>query len=129
MIAKVDIDEFILKTQKVYNNNIVNIVADPELCSLYGIKPNSCLNSQQDFQFIDGLPTGIAVDVMDDILLGLNDILFTTDFVNKAISSFEYSKTDRKNMPQPFKIIQLQISKTNKHHVRCGTLLDCFLQY
>ena len=102
-------------------------MADSELCSLYGIKPNSCLNSLQDFQFIDGLPPGIAADVMDDILLGLNDILFTIDFVNKAISSFEYSKTDRKNMPQPFKIIQLQISKTNKQHVRYGTLLDCFL--
>ena len=43
---------------------------------------------------------------MDDILLGLFSVskVFTIDFVNKAITSFEYSKIDRKNKPQPFKI-------------------------
>ena len=34
MIEKVDIYKFILRTQKEYNNNIVNIEADPESCSL-----------------------------------------------------------------------------------------------
>ena len=50
---------------------------------------------------------GIAVDVMDDILLGLISVsnVFTINFVNKAITSFEYSKIDRKNRLQPFKII------------------------
>ena len=33
MIEKVDIYKFILRTQKEYNN-IVNIEADPESCSL-----------------------------------------------------------------------------------------------
>ena len=44
---------------------------------------------------------------MDDILLGLISVskVFTIDFVNKAIASFEYSKIDRKNKPQPLKII------------------------
>ena len=44
---------------------------------------------------------------MDDILLGLVSVskVFTIDFVNKAIASFEYSKIDRKNKPQPLKII------------------------
>ena len=47
------------------------------------------------------------MDVMDDILLGLISVskVFTNDFVNKAIASFEYSKIDRTNKPQAFKII------------------------
>lgn len=95
------------------NNNIVNIETDPELCSLYGIKSNSRLNSLQYFHVTDGLHPniaydifeGIAVDVMDDVLLGQISVsnVFTIDFVNKAIASFEYSKIDRKNKPQPFK--------------------------
>ena len=113
LIKKVDIDKFILRTQKGYNNDIVDIEADPELCSLYGIKSNLRLNSLQYFHVTDGLHPdiaydifeGIAVDVMDDVLLGQISVsnVFTIDFVNKAIASFEYSKIDRKNKPQPFK--------------------------
>ena len=65
---------------------------------------------------------------MDDILLGLFSVskVFTIDFVNKAITSFECSKIDRKNKPQPFKI-NSSVNSKNKQHARCGTLLDGFL--
>ena len=114
LTEKVDIDKFILRTQKGCNNNIVNIEAHPELCSLYGIKSNSCQHSLQYFHVIDGLPPdiahdifeGIAIDVINDLLLGLISVskVFTFHFVNKT-TSFEYSKIDRKNKPQQFKII------------------------
>ena len=88
------------------------------------------------FHVTDGLPPdivhdifdGIAVDIVDDILLGLFSVskVFTIDFVNKAIASFEYCKIDRKNKPQPFKIIS-SVNSINKQHARCGTLLDDFL--
>ena len=104
MIEKVDIDKFILRIQKGDNNNILNTEADPELCSLYGTKLNWFLNSLQYFHVTDGLPQDIehdifediAEDAMDDILLSLisGSNVFTTDFVNKAIASFEYSKID-----------------------------------
>lgn len=115
MTEKVNIDKSILRTQNGYNNNIVNIQADPELCLLYGIKSNSHLNFLQYFHVIDVLAAdlahdifeGIAVDVMDDIIFALIFVskVFIIDFVNEAIASFKHSKIHKKNKPQPFKII------------------------
>lgn len=115
MTEKVNIDKSILRTQNGYNNNIVNIQADPELCLLYGIKSNWHLNFLQYFHVIDVLAAdlvhdifeGIAVDVMDDIIFVLIFVskVFIIDFVNEAIASFKHSKIHKKNKPQPFKII------------------------
>ena len=85
------------------------------MSSLYGIKQRSCLNSLKYFHVVDGLPPhiardifeGVAIDIVCNIITGLvsEDKLFSIDFVNGKIASFEYSRIGEKNKPQPFKII------------------------
>ena len=85
------------------------------MSSVYGIKQRPCLNSLKYFHVIDGLPPdiahdifeGVATDTVCNIITGLvsEEKLFSIDFVNGKIASFEYSQIDKKNKPQPFKII------------------------
>ena len=111
----IEFSNFIERTQVGYNNNITDTKTYPEMSSLYGIKQRSCLNSLKYFHVVDGLPPhiahdnfeGVAIDIICNIITGLvsEDKLFSIDFLNGKIASFEYSRIDKKNKPQPLKII------------------------
>ena len=75
----------------------------------------SYVNSLKYFHAVDVLPPDIAHDILEgvainnvcNIITGLvcEDKLFSIDFVNGKIASFEFSQIDKRNKPQPFKII------------------------
>ena len=79
------------------------------MSSIYEIKQRSCLNSLKYFHVWDGLPLdithdifdGIAKDIVCNIITGLvsEEKLFSIDFVNSKIASFEFSGIDKKNKP------------------------------
>ena len=84
------------------------------MSSVYGIKENSSLNCLQYYHVINGLPLDIARDIFEgfatDFLQNLLSYfiqlkVLTTEIVNAAISSFNYSPIDQHNKPQVLKII------------------------
>ena len=97
----VTFSNLIERIQVGYNNNITDIETYPEMSSVYRIKQRSCLNSLKYFHVVDCLPRDIAHDIFEgvsihivcNIITGLvsEDKLFSIDFVNSKIVSFEYS--------------------------------------
>ena len=85
------------------------------MSSAYRIKQMSCVNSLKYFHVVDVLPPdiahdifeGVAINIVCNIITGLvcEDKLFSIDFVNGKIASFEYSQINKRNKPQSFKII------------------------
>ena len=99
--GNVEFSNFIERTQVGYNNNITDIETYPEMSSVYRIKQRSCLNSLKYFHVVDCLPRDIAHDIFEGVSIHIvcniitghvsEDKLFSIDFVNSKIVSFEYS--------------------------------------
>ena len=97
-----------LRTEKGYNNNIKSIEQDSKFSSVYVIKKNSCWHQLKYYHVINGLPADLAHDVFDCISFFCKNDTFSLEFLNNQISLFDFTKRDRRNKPQPLKIISSQ---------------------
>ena len=100
--------KFQLRTPDSYDSQVIQVIDNPHMSSVYGIKNNCILNELENFHICWSAPSDIAHDVYEGLCLDLLKIViehcllhkfFSLKFLNNIISSFSYSGRDRANKP------------------------------
>ena len=97
------------RTVEVYNENINDIIENPELRTIYGIKRSSEFNTLEYFHIIGQQPfdlhhdvfEGAAVDVMNNLIkYSVRCVFFSSEFLNEMLTEFNYADCDKADKPQ-----------------------------
>ena len=97
------------RTVEVYNENINDIIENPELRTIYGIKRSSEFNTLEYFHIIGQQPfdlhhdvfEGAAVDVMSNLIkYSVRCVFFSSEFLNEMLTEFNYADCDKVDKPQ-----------------------------
>ena len=100
-----------MRTMEGYNEQVASVLEDYSSSSVYGIKSDSCLNQLSFYHVIGGLPSDLAHDFFEGVLVDMlsyitvaliNEGHFSLDEFNDKVTSFKYSKVDLTNKPQEF---------------------------
>ena len=100
---------FTMRTIEGYNRQVENVLLDPDLSKIYGVKQGCCLNKLKYFHVIGGLPSDLAHDFFEGILVNCLEIIlaslmtagyFDLDYFNSRVRYFQYANCDMENKPQ-----------------------------
>ena len=124
--------DFGVRTTVGYNKNLLNVQDYPQLSATYGIKEPSCFSKLNHFHVVHGFPPDLAHDLFKGFAIDLTTnvvVYFVQEGhlslreLNDAIEQFDYSESDKKNKPQPFKIKSLNQFKTKETACEMWNLL------
>lgn len=124
--------DFGVRTTVGYNKNLLSVQDYPQLSATYGIKEPSCFSKLNHFHVVHGFPPDLAHDLFKGFAIDLTTnvvVYFVQEGhlslreLNDAIEQFDYSESDKKNKPQPFKIKSLNQFKTKETACEMWNLL------
>ena len=124
--------DFGVRTTVGYNKNLLSVQDYPQLSATYDIKEPSCFSKLNHFHVVHGFPPDLTHDLFEGFAIDLTTnvvVYFVQEGhlslreLNDAIEQFDYSESDKKNKPQPFKIKSLNQFKTKETACEMWNLL------
>ena len=97
------------RTVEVYNENVNDIIENPEFRTIYGIKRSSEFNTleyfhitgQQSFDLHHDVFEGAAVYVMSNLIkYFVRCVFFSSEFLNEMLTEFNYADCGKADKPE-----------------------------
>ena len=120
--------KFELKTVPIYEAQLTQVLENPDLTAVYGVKSSTVLNELNHFHFCSGSASDIAHDLFEGLCIDLLTVVldhcleqnyFSIEFINNRISHFPYTGLHQRNKPASI------IAKSSKAVIVKQTASQC----
>lgn len=111
LVSKVDLQAGKIgqpRTREDHDVQVENVINEPALSTVYGVKSRSALGTAPYFHCVDTLPSDIAHDLFEGVVKDLLTSLlkhcvqqkyFTIDDLNSSLNEFRFAATDKSDKP------------------------------